>query len=411
VSTRAADTVDRSDTLIIEAWPAGTTFKNFNNMNPFAVGNDLRNHVVFVLEPLFFWSNLTAEHIPWLATGYNYNSDFTQVTVKMRDGVAWSDKTPFTADDVVYTFEMLRQNGEGKQDLFFATDIASVLKSTEKIDDHTVLFTLKQRDPRFVLRTLTVKLNAGIFIVPKHTFATTGDPASFSNYNAAGGIPVGTGAYRVADAAPERILLDRRDDWWGGKPDACLPEPKRLITVPRGDQQQSAEQLAAKRFDWSVEAPVPIMKKLLADYPFITTLTDRTPPWGNVDWWPTSVYFNFDSPKVQDRNVRLALRYAVNPQQVIKIFDEGAADLSFTPFPDFKALHPYIEDLAPVAKAHEINVFDLKKSAALMQEAGYKKDRDGFWAKDGTRWTAALYGNAADRSDHHGTTSQRWIQR
>jgi peptide/nickel transport system substrate-binding protein len=404
-AARAADAVDRSDTLIIEAWPAGTTFKNYNNMNPFAVGNDLRNHIVFILEPLFFWSNLTASHIPWLGTSYSYNADFTQVTVKLREGVTWSDKAPFTADDVVYTFEMLRQNGEGKQDLFFATDMASFLKSAEKIDDHTVLFTLKQRDPRFVLRTLTVKFNAGIFIVPKHAFATTGDPASFPNYSAAGGIPVGTGAYRIADAAPERILLDRRDDWWGAKPEAwgpqrgafyaTLPEPKRLITVPRGDQQQSAEQLAAKRFDWSVEAPVPIMKKLLADYPFITTLTDRKPPWGNVDWWPTSVFCNFDSPKLQDKNVRLALRYAVNPQQVIDIFDEGAADLSFTPFPDFKALHPYIEDLAPVAKAHEMNVFDLKKSAALMQQAGYAKDGDGFWAKDGTRWTATLYGNPA----------------
>ena len=144
--------------------------------------------------------------------------------------------------------------------------------------------------------------------------------------------------------------MDRRDDWWGAKPElwgsqhgafyATLPQPKRLITVPRGDQQQSAEQLAAKRFDWSVEAPVPIMKKLLADYPFITTLSDRKPPWGNVDWWPTSVFFNFDSPKLQDKNVRLALRYAVNPQQVIDIFDEGAADLSFTPFPGLQGAAP-----------------------------------------------------------------------
>src|ERR1700722_14170874 len=314
-AARAADAIDRSDTLMVEACPAGTTFKNYNNMNPFAVGNDLRNHIVFILEPLFFWSNLTASHIPWLATSYSYNADFTQVTVKLRNGVTWSDKTPFTADDVVYTFEMLRQNGEGKQDLFFATDMASFLKSAEKIDDQTVLFTLKQRDPRFVLRTLTVKFNAGIFIVPKHAFATTGDPASFPNHSAAGGIPVGTGAYKIADAAPERILLDRRDPWWGANPElwgsqhgafyATLPQPKRLITVPRGDQQQSAEQLAAKRFDWSVEAPVPIMKKLLADYPFITTLSDRKPPWGNVDWWPTSVFFNFDSPKLQDKNVRL----------------------------------------------------------------------------------------------------------
>jgi peptide/nickel transport system substrate-binding protein len=402
---RALDTVDRKDTLILETWPAGTTFKNYNNINPFTVGNDYRNHIVFVLEPLFFWSNLTAQHIPWLATGFEYNADFTEVTVRLRPGVTWSDKTPFTADDVVYTYELLRANGEGKRDLQLATDVSNFLKSTEKVDDHTVRFTLKQRDPRFVLRTLTVKFNAGIFIVPQHAFAGSANPADFANYKPDASLPVGTGAYRIADAAPARITFDRRDDWWGGKAElwgeqksafyAHLPEPKRIIAVPRGDQQQSAEQLAAKRYDWIVEAPVPIMKKLLASYPFITTLTDRKAPWGNIDWWPTSVFFNFDSPKVQDKTVRLALRYAVNGQQVIEIFDEGAADPSFTPLPDFKALHPYIEDFAPVAKEKGIDAWDPKKSAALMQEAGYKKDDGGFWAKDGKRWSATLYGNPA----------------
>src|SRR2546423_15683395 len=54
----AQETLDRGDVLIAEAWPAGPTFRNFNNLNPFAVGNDLRNHAAFVLEPLFYWLNL-----------------------------------------------------------------------------------------------------------------------------------------------------------------------------------------------------------------------------------------------------------------------------------------------------------------------------------------------------------------
>ncbi len=66
---RAMDAVDRKDTLIIEAWPPGPTYKNYANLNPFAVGNDPRNHIVFVNEALFFWNNLKAEHIPFLATG------------------------------------------------------------------------------------------------------------------------------------------------------------------------------------------------------------------------------------------------------------------------------------------------------------------------------------------------------
>jgi peptide/nickel transport system substrate-binding protein len=244
----AIDTIDRRDTLITETSPVGTTFKNYNNLNPFALGNDPRNHLVFVVEPLFFWSNIVVEHIPYLATGYAFNEDFTSVDVKLRRGVTWSDGTKFGPDDVVFTFEMLRANGAGKNDLFLASDVSNVLKSVERVDDDTVRFNLPRRDPRFVLRTLTVKFNAGIFILPRHVFSTVQDVASFPNIDLAKGWPIGTGPYKVVLAAPERIVLDRRDDWWGGKPDiwegrqkgayyADLPEPKRIVTIPRGDSR------------------------------------------------------------------------------------------------------------------------------------------------------------------------------
>ena len=402
---RALDAVDRTDTLIVETWPAGPTFKNYANHNPFAVGSDPRNHVVFVNEALFFWNNLKSEHIPFLATGFKFNDDFTQATVSLREGVTWSDGKPFGADDVVYTFELLRQNGEGKKDLFLASDVASNLKSAEKIDDRTVRFNLKSRDPRFVLRNLTVRFNAGIFIIPKHIFSGVDDVASFPNFDIAKGLPVGTGPYRVVDASPERVVLDRRDDWWGANPArwtgqanaywAKLPAPKRLIAIPRGEQQQSAQQLAADKIDWMVEASVPIMKQILAQYPAISTLTDRKPPYGYIDWWPTSVYFNHDSPKVQDLRVRQALRHAINPKQIIDIFHEGAAEQSFTPYPDFPVLHPYLKDIEDDAKAKGLNTFDLKASATLMQGAGYAKDGEGFWAKDGTRLSLDLVASPA----------------
>jgi len=392
--------MDRKDTLIVEAWPPGPTYKNYANTNPFAVGNDPRNHIVFVYEALFFWNNLKGEHIPFLATGYTYADDFTSVVVKLRAGVTWGDGKPFSADDVVATFELLRINGETKKDLFLAADVTAVLARAEKLDDLTVRFVLKRRDPRFVLRNLTVKFNTGVFILPKHIIDTAGDMAAFTNLDIEKGLPVGTGPYKVVFAAPERVVLDRRDDWWGAKPGiwgnqqgvyfAKLPAPKRIITVPRGEQQQMAQQLSADQIDWMVEAPVPMMKKLLEQVPAITTLTDRKAPWGYIDWWPTSVYFNFDSPLVQDKRVRQALGFSVNSKQIIDIFHEGAAEQSFTPFPDFRVLTNYVTDAAEVAKSKGIGAFDPRKVAPLMTEAGYKKDSDGLWAKDGKRLTLVL---------------------
>jgi len=134
--------VDRKDTLIIEAWPPGPTYRNHGNLNPFTVGNDPRNHIAFVYEVLFFWNNLKGEHIPFLATDHQFSPDNTGVVVKLRAGVTWADGKPFTADDVAATFEMLRQNGDGKKDLFLATDVAADLAATEKLDSLTVRFKL-----------------------------------------------------------------------------------------------------------------------------------------------------------------------------------------------------------------------------------------------------------------------------
>lgn len=396
---------DREDTLILEVWPGGTTFRNYNNMNPYTVGNDLRNHILFIYEGLFYWHVLTDELVPYLASGYKYNDDYTQATVTLRQGVTWSDGTPFTADDVVFTLEMLRKNGAGKNDLFFASDISNVLKEAKKVDDYTVVFELKQRDPRFVMRDLAVKFNKGMHIMPAHIFSKIEDLAAYQNFDLEKGIPVGTGPYKIVQAVPERVVMDRRDDWWGAKPGMWnadqagknytdLPVPKRIIARPRAETQQAAQQIVSKQIDWMVEAPVPIMKQILQT-PFITTLTDRKPPFGYVDWWPTSLHFNLDSPLVSDKNVRLAIRYAVNAQQVIDIFHEGAADLSYSPFPDFKVLRPYIEDLTPIAKEKGYGVTDRNKSAEYMQKAGYTKDSEGFWAKDGKRWQAVMHGALA----------------
>jgi peptide/nickel transport system substrate-binding protein len=397
--------MDRRDVLIVEAWPAGTTFRNFANLNPFAVGNDLRNHFVFVQEPLFYWLNLTGEHVPYLATGYRFNDDFTSVTVTLRDGVTWSDGRPFTADDVVFTFEMLRTNGEGRNDMVQARDVAATLKQAVKVDDRTVRFDLKARDPRFVLRILTVKFTTGVFPLPKHIWESVADPASFQNFDLARGLPIGTGPYRIVASLPERVIMDRRDDWWGARPGAWgaqsnafyakLPEVKRIITIPRGEVQQAAQMLASRQVDWIVEAPVPVMRQLLQRNPFITTLTGRDAPYGNVDWWATALFFNHASPVVADVNVRRAIMHAVNARQIVDVFHGGAAELLYTPYPDFPALRPAIDALTPLARARGFQDFDLAKSAGFMQQAGYAKDAQGFWAKDGQRWRAQLHGPSA----------------
>ena len=96
----------------------------------------------------FFYDNLqTGEFIPWLAESYEYNDDATSLTVKLRDGVTWNDGRPFTADDVVFTYDIMRENPS----MSWAVEASEAVAAVEKVDDLTVTFNLAEPNPRFHL--------------------------------------------------------------------------------------------------------------------------------------------------------------------------------------------------------------------------------------------------------------------
>src|SRR5690606_10433077 len=97
---------------------------NYENANYYAPGVDLRNGLMYASEALFWYNLFGDEHIPWTAEGYEYNDDFTSVTIRIRPGVEWSDGQPFTARDVAYTYNMLIEDGNGAKSLRKAVDVA-----------------------------------------------------------------------------------------------------------------------------------------------------------------------------------------------------------------------------------------------------------------------------------------------
>ena len=66
-----------------------------------------------IYEALFYTNLNTGEVVPWQGESYEYNDDFTEITLKLRDGVTWCDGVQMTADDVKYTLEMLRDSAPG----------------------------------------------------------------------------------------------------------------------------------------------------------------------------------------------------------------------------------------------------------------------------------------------------------
>ena len=121
-----------------------------------------------------------------------YNADFTEMTVKLRPGIFWSDGVEFTADDVVYTVETQMKNTGMRWGPLLSLNVDSVSAP----DPQTVVFKLKRPNSRFHA-LFTVRFNA-IWIMPKHVFEKAPDPMRF-DFNK----PVSLGAYTLHSYDPK----------------------------------------------------------------------------------------------------------------------------------------------------------------------------------------------------------------
>ena len=197
-------TLPREQTLILgELTGRVGTPSNFNEW----VGWKSRDRGMQQLanEPLWSIDFATGEIIPGLASGDPiYNADFTQVTIPLRQGVAWSDGTPFTSADVVYTVESLIATEGFNAHNFMADNVAKVSAS----DDYSVVFDLKQANSRF--HTTFLDRWGCTWIMPKHIFETVDDPITFE-FNPF----VGTGPYKLHSYDPNGFwtVWEKRADW------------------------------------------------------------------------------------------------------------------------------------------------------------------------------------------------------
>ncbi len=390
--------IPRADTLIATGQPTGgaPTFAQYNDFNPFHPGLDLRSSVAFVLEPLFFYSVLPDKMLPWLAESFDYNADYNAITVHLRKGITWNDGVVFSADDVIFTLEMLKQNGQGKGDQLYASAMARDIKNLVRVDDLTMRIELTHADPRWFFTYLTVRFTEGMFILPKHIYSKT-DPSGMAAFTALSpdlpNGPVGTGPFKIASMTPERIILDRRDDWWGAKTGFhALPAMKRVIFVPFTTHEQAAQLISNGEVDTILEGHVPEMKSLLQRFPDrITSFSGNKSPYGNIDWWPTSLLFNHTKKQFHDVRIRRAVSLYLNRKQAVDFAYLGAAEVSGLPYPRYPRLAPYFTDMEATIKQYRIVDYDAKAADALMTEAGAKKDGSGIWALNGEQMGGDLY--------------------
>ncbi|MFC7623372.1 ABC transporter substrate-binding protein [Microlunatus sp. GCM10028923] len=360
--------------------------------NPYAAGFNHQRGLAAMFEPLWYYSAFTGETTAWLAAADPvYAKDFTSVTITTRTDAKWSDGTPFTAKDVAFTLEMLRD--EKNSGMSYSADMRQWVKKAEAADDHTVKISFTKPAPRFAFDYLYFKNDLGVFIVPAHIFSEQKSPREFLFYDPEKGLPVITGPYHMVDWTVQQRLMDRREDWWAVQAGLSEPPgPTRIIVVPFTDPTNTAQQLINNELDSSLDLRPPVIKQVVESNPKIIAWTDRNPPFGYTDWWPQSLFFNCDAPPFNDVDMRRAINHGINRQQLVDIGYEGAGTPSTLPFPEFPPLKPYLDAAQPLLAQYPTDAYDLAKVDEIMTGKGYAKDSQKLWAKDGKRVDATIYG-------------------
>ena len=382
--------VAREKTLVVMAG-GPNQYAQFDNQNPFIPGSDQAFHtgtLPAMYEPLIMFNVLTGEYENWLAESWEYNAEYTEITLKLRPGIKWDDGEALDADDVVFTFNMVRDNADTMVHL---ADLPTFLQEAVKVDDLTVKLVLKSPSPSFWATTLTT--NHGPIVVPEHIWKDQ-NPLEFTNHDIANGLPVGSGPFKMVFASPQQKIYDRRDDWWAVETGfKTLPNVERIIYLPQQDESQAAQLMINGELDMGPIMQVSTLKSVLEQNPKVTMFTGQEPPYGYLDWCPIDLNLNASKAPYDDKDIRWAITYALDREKLVAIAEAGAGVPALHQFTPYGWFAPFEERLkADVFSKYTYDTAPhLDKVDEIMTGKGWEKNGDGFWAKDGATFDMNIY--------------------
>lgn len=270
-----------------------------NNINPITVSGryDL-SAAKAMFSPLFVYHS--ADDIDYyLATEIIPSEDGLTYTVKLRDDVLWHDGVPFTADDVVFTYETIVTNpsANGYDSFQFNGNPLKV----NKIDDYTVEFVLPYAVPNG-LELLSVEH----FIAPKHIWEGETDLTT----NAKNATPIGTGPYKFESYKEgDNLTMVKNEDYFLGEPNIdtvifkILLDPNSAIVALQNGEIDALSSIL----------PADVSKldqEQIAIYPYTE---DR------IGYMSTVLY----RPNMDNEDYRKAIFYAIDKQSMINAVYES----------------------------------------------------------------------------------------
>lgn len=373
--------VPRNKQLILMWSGRDGKYVDYELWNPYSPDANHQNGPGIFYEPLYFYSAYANKEIPWLAESYQFSPDYKSLTIKTRSGIQWSDGQPFSAKDVAFTInESAKQGSKIK----FGAQVAQFLDKATAQDDNTVVVNFKIPSPKFMYMMM-YRYDLGLYMVPQHIFSQSDDWSKFTAFDLSKDWPVTTGPWKVVASSPDQKVIDVRKDWWAVKAGLvkAMPAVQRIVYLPNPGETQTAQAAISNAIDCSVDLRPNTIKQVLAQNPKVQGWAGNNPPYGYQDWWPTSLYVNTTKPPFTDKDIRWALSYSLDRQQLIDVAFGGASTPDQLPFPSpdsYVGLKPFIDGIKDLLDQYPTNEYNTDKAAALLKGKGYSMGSDGFWA-------------------------------
>ena len=329
--------------------------QEISSMDPHAARDDFTLSLLSnVYEGLVRW-NRDLKLEPALAESWETISD-TEWRFHLRKGVKFHNGDPFTADDVIFSFE--RAGAPGSP---FAGLLEPIAKIT-KVDDHTVTVTLKRK------YALLLNDFAGWYILDKKFQESVGatKPIDLSS-NTGGAMTtqgIGTGPFKLASRQPDiRTVLVKNEDWWD-KPQHNLDE---IVYTPITNAATRVAALLSGEVDFIRNAPPQDVERI-ASTPGMKIMRAphlRSIFFGMDQQSKTLPNSGVDGNPLADVRVRKAIYQAIDIEGIKRSIMRGNS-------------RPTAVPLAPELPYYDASLdvrfpYDVAASKALLAEAGYAK--------------------------------------